>query len=128
MTALGGGVLASTLLDVHTSFAWVVVVANGVAGLWALAAAGLERLRHRVLWWFTAAAQVTVFAQVILGVAVMQADDIEAPELHVFYGFIAIIAVAILYAYRTQMWDRLYLLYGGGGLFVMGLVLRASFI
>ena len=43
-------VIATTLLDAHTSFAWFVVVGNGVAGLWALAAHWLEPLRGRALW------------------------------------------------------------------------------
>jgi hypothetical protein len=45
-----------------------------------------------------------------------------------FYGFVAIIAVAILYAYRAQLRHRLHLLYGFGGLFVMGLGIRAMLV
>ena len=45
-----------------------------------------------------------------------------------FYGFVAIIAVGIIYSYRVQMRDRLYLLYGLGGLFVMGLGIRALLV
>ena len=37
------------------------------------------------------------------------------------YGFVAIIAVAIIYSYRVQMKHRLYLLYGLGSLFIAGL-------
>ena len=33
-----------------------------------------------------------------------------------FYGFVAIIAVGIIYSYRQQMEKHLYLLYGFGGL------------
>jgi hypothetical protein len=43
----------------------------------------------------------------------------------VFYGFLAVFAVAIIYSYRTQLRNRLYLLYGLGGLFIMGLGIRA---
>jgi hypothetical protein len=42
-----------------------------------------------------------------------------------FYGFLTIIAVAIIYSYRHQMRHRIYLLYGLGGLFIMGLAIRA---
>jgi hypothetical protein len=45
-----------------------------------------------------------------------------------FYGFVAIIAVAIIYSYRIQMRHRLYLLYGLGSLFVMGLGIRAMLV
>jgi hypothetical protein len=47
------------------------------------------------------------------------------PEMHALYGFSAIIAVGIIYSYRNQMKHRLYLLYGLGSLFIMGLGLRA---
>lgn len=39
----------------HRAFAWVVIVGNGLAGLWALGAIRRPALRHRTLWWFTAA-------------------------------------------------------------------------
>jgi hypothetical protein len=93
--------------------------------VWALAAHRLPRLRSRWLWWATGAAEVAMFGQVGLGVAVMEGEGIEAPQLHTFYGFIALIAIAILYAYRAQLSHRLHLLYGLGGLFVMGLGIRA---
>ena len=114
-----------TVQALHGAFAWVVIVGNGVAGLWALAAARWPHHRHRSLWWFTGFAQVAVFIEVILGVWLMAVDDIEAPQFHTFYGFLAIIAVAIIHSYRQQLRHRLYLLYGLGGLFVMGLAIRA---
>ena len=50
---------------------------------------------------------------------------LEFPKFHAFYGFVAIISVAIIYSYRAQMRHRLYLLYGFGSLFIMGLGIRA---
>ena len=55
-------------------------------------------------------------------------EKIDPPKFHLFYGFVAIIAVGILYSYRQQMRNRLYLLYGGGGLFIMGLGIRAMLV
>ena len=102
-----------------------MIVGNGLAGAWALAANWLETLRTRALWWFTAFAELTVFVQVAIGVQLVAGEDIEAEQFHMFYGFLAIIAVAIIYSYRSQLRHRLYLLYGFGGLFVMGLAARA---
>ena len=45
-----------------------------------------------------------------------------------FYGFVAIIAIGIIYSYRHQLSDRRYALYGGGGLFIMGLGIRAMLV
>ena len=119
---------ALMLLDLHTSWAWFVIIANGLAGSWALGAHRVEALRTRALWWFTILAQVTVFVQVALGVALVNHDKLEFPAFHAFYGFVAVIAVAIIYSYRTQMKHKLYLLYGFGGLFIMGLGIRALLV
>jgi hypothetical protein len=121
-------IVATALRDWHTNFAWVVVVANGLAGAWVLAANWIEPLRVKSMWWFVIAAELTLFVQVTLGVAIVAGEDIEAPQFHMLYGFAALITVAIIYSYRQQVSDQLYLLYGLGGLFLMGLAIRAMFI
>jgi hypothetical protein len=113
---------ALMLLDLHTSWAWFVIIANGLAGLWALGAHRIEAMRTRALWFFTGLAQVTVFVQVGFG------DKLEFPAFHAFYGFVGVIAVAIIYSYRNQMKHKMYLLYGYGGLFLMGLGIRAMLV
>ena len=69
-----------------------------------------------------------MFAQVAVGVAYKNADDVEPQELHELYGFSALFAIAILYAYRNQLREKQYLLYGFGGLFIMGLGIRELFL
>lgn len=114
--------------DLHQNFSWVVVVGNGMAGAWALGAHRLTRLRTRALWWFTALAECTMFVQVIIGVVLTNTYGYDIPRFHAFYGFVGIIAIAIVYSYRIQMRHRLYLLYGLGGLFIMGLGIRAMLL
>ena len=114
--------------DLHQSFAWVVIISNGLAGAWALGAHWLTALRTRALWWFTALAELTMFVQVILGVILVNRYKLEFPKFHAFYGFVGMIAIAIVYSYRFQMKHRLYLLYGLGGLFIMGLGIRAMLV
>ena len=118
----------ASLLEVHTSWSWIMIVGNGLAGLLALVAHKNIALRSRALWWFTGIAQVSVFVQVVLGVAVVNRDKIEYPAFHAFYGFVAIIAIAIIYSYRAQLKSKMYLLYGFGGLFIMGLGIRAMLV
>ena len=118
----------ASLRDVHENFAWFVIIGNGLAGLWALAAHFRETLRTRALWWFTFVVELSVFVQVSLGVGMVAGQDIEAPQFHMFYGFVAIIAIGIIYSYRHQLSDRRYALYGGGGLFIMGLGIRAMLV
>ncbi|MFM7761958.1 MAG: hypothetical protein ACKO73_03210 [Acidimicrobiaceae bacterium] len=118
----------ANLLEVHTSWSWIMIIGNGLAGLWALVAHKNIALRSRALWWFTGISQVSVFVQVVLGVAVVNRDKIEYPAFHAFYGFVAIIAIAIIYSYRAQLKSKMYLLYGFGGLFIMGLGIRAMLV
>jgi predicted anti-sigma-YlaC factor YlaD len=118
----------ASLLAIHEGWAWVVIIGNGMAGMWALAALRWPSLRTRALWWFTAFVELAVFVQVGMGVGLVAGQKIEAPQFHMFYGFVAIIAVGIIYSYRQQMRHRLYLLYGLGGLFVMGLGIRALLV
>jgi cytochrome bd-type quinol oxidase subunit 2 len=115
---------SQALVDVHQTLAWVVIVTNGLAGLWALAAHRDERLRVKQLWWFTAFAEIAVFVQVALGVVILQDHKGEDYGFHVLYGFSAAFAVGIIYSYRAQLKEKKYLLYGFGGLFIMGLGLR----
>jgi hypothetical protein len=114
-----------TLRSIHADVAWVVVATNAVVGLWAVAAHHDERFRHRALWRATLVAELTIFVEVALGVALVALQDHEVAQFHAFYGFVAIATVGIVYSYRQQIEPWKHLLYGLGGLFLMGLALRA---
>lgn len=120
--------MLATLTELHQSWAWVAIISNGLAGIWALSAHKLAPLRTRALWWYTGIAQFTIFVQVALGVTMVNKQKLEFPAFHAFYGFVAIMAVAIIYSYRLQLKSRVYLLYGFGGLFLMGLGIRAMLV
>lgn len=117
-----------TVRAVHESWAWFMIIGNALAGLWSLGAHRLPSLRTRALWWFTGVVEVAIVVQVVLGVVLVSGQGLEPPQFHMFYGFVAIIAVGILYSYRDQLRDWIYLLYGFGGLFLMGLGIRAMLI
>jgi hypothetical protein len=123
----GSAPLAS-LLDIHRSWAWVVIIGNGLAGVWALGAHWSPALRTRALWWFTVFAEVSIAVQVSLGVGLVAGQHRTVPQFHLLYGFVAFITVGLLYAYRQQLMHRIYLLYGFGGLFIMGLGIRAVLV
>ena len=122
--------ILASLLDVHVAWAWVLIISNGLAGVWSLSAHWVVALRTRALWWFVVFAQAAVFVQVALGVGLIAGQKLSVPKFHLFYGFVAIITVGILYSYRDAPWlrHRLYQWYGAGGLFVMGLGIRALLV
>ena len=130
ITAMLSGVhvVATVLRDVHEAWAWFVIIGNAMAGTWSLVAHWVDAVRTRALWWFVGVVEVAIFVQVGLGVGLVAGQGFVAPQFHMFYGFVAIIAVGLLYSYRSQMWAWRYLLYGFGGLFLMGLGIRAMLI
>ena len=110
---------------VHDWFSWVVIASNALTGLWALGAHWRRWLSGRVLWTCIALAQATVFVQAGLGSWLMAREGRDAGDMHALYGFSALVAVGIAYSYRQQLRDRVHLLYGCTGLFLMGLGIRA---
>ena len=120
-------VLAS-IRDIHQILAWVAVLGNAVAGLWALGAHISSALRGWPLWWWTAAAQLTIVAQAFTGAALVAVEGMDPPEFHLLYGSVAVVSVGIVYGYRHHVEGRRYLVYGLSGLFLMGLGVRAIVI
>ena len=57
--------------------------------------------------------------------AALDGRDTEPYEFHMFYGFVALLAVGLIYSYRTHLRAHIHLFYGLGSLFLMGLGLRA---
>ena len=115
------------LNELHRWLAWFLIGSNAVVGVWALAAQYVPALRHRALWWLTGVAQVSTIAIATVGALIVNRNAVELDSFHALYGFSTIFAVAILYSYRNSPFisDKLHLLYGCGGLFIMGLGLRA---
>jgi hypothetical protein len=114
-----------TLAGFHQAWAWVVIVGNGLAAVWALGAHRRPALQVPALWWCTAGAQVAAFVEVGVGTAMVAGREVPDLGFHMFYGFVMLAAIGIIYSYRQQLRDRIYLLYGFGGLFIMGLGIRA---
>lgn len=116
-----------TFHDLHVAAGWFFIASNALVGVWALTAHYVEAVRHRTLWWATTIAQLSAFATAVFGVVLVSAYDRELDQFHALYGFSTIIAIAILYSYRTSPFikEKVYLLYGLGGLFLMGLGIRA---
>jgi hypothetical protein len=118
------------LFDLHRAWGYAAIVANFLAGVYTLIAWRVPRLRNRWLWWPTIIAEAMMLIQVFLGVLLVSAEDYEPPRFHMFYGFVAFIAIGLLYSYR-YVWraaNRMELAYGLGGLFIMGLGIRALLV
>jgi hypothetical protein len=118
------------LQDLHEQLGWFLIVSNALVGCWALAAQYVPRLRRSAMWWAIGVAQISAFAVAIVGVLLVSRYELELDDFHALYGFTTIVAVGILYSYRTSPFikDKQYLLYGFGSLFSMGLGIRAVYL
>ncbi len=116
--------------DLHRQLAWFLVLSNAAVGTWALVAHLVPALRVRPLWWAVIMAQLSAFAIAIVGVLMVNRYGLELDQFHALYGFSCIVAVGILYSYRGSPFvkDQVFLLYGFGSLFIMGLGIRAMFL
>ena len=102
-------------------------MANALAGIIGLIAWKKPRFRGRHVWIATIAAEGAIMLQVLVGVIMVSSKKYEAPRFHMFYGFVAFITVGLLYSYKYVWKARgwMELAYGLGGLFIMGLGIRA---
>jgi hypothetical protein len=118
------------LYDLHRYLAWFLVLSNAAVGVWALIAHAAPAVRVRPLWWAVTIAQLSTFAIAVVGVLMLDRYDLELDQFHALYGFSCIVAVGILYSYRGSPFvkDKVYLLYGFGSLFIMGLGIRAMYL
>jgi hypothetical protein len=116
--------------ELHEINAWVLIGSNAAVGGWALLAYQFASLRGRALWVGVILAQATVFVQALVGAVLANRDGVELNDMHALYGFSAIVAVGILYSYRTSpfMKGKELLLYGLGSWFIMGLGLHNLYL
>ena len=110
----------------HQTAGWVLIVVNGVGGVWALLAHRYRELGGRPVWAVILVGQLMAFVMALSGVVLVSRYERQLDDFHALYGFSTVIAVGILYSYRRSpfMRDREYLLYGFGCLFLMGLGIR----
>lgn len=113
--------------NIHGVVSWAFIVSNGMVGVWALAAHRWPVARRKAGWIAVGIAQTIIILQVGFGVAVQTSEDIESGQ-HQLYGFAAFMSIGIIFAYRNEMRDKPYLLYGLGSLWLMGLGLRATYL
>ena len=116
------------VLSVLGGWAWVVIVGNGLVGLWVLLAHWFRPLRRPAAWTFVIAAQAAVVVQVVTGIYLRSAGGLPVRNFHVFYGAVSVIAVALGYLYaKGSEWveENRWLFFGLLELFLMGLGIRA---
>tara|TARA_B100001758_G_scaffold245498_1_gene258628 strand:- start:126 stop:521 length:396 start_codon:yes stop_codon:yes gene_type:complete len=116
------------LRDLHNTVAFFLIFTNAIAGFWGVLLDRRSIQSTRFFWVAIIAAQIIVFVQAIIGVAIQSKENVEPNDFHYLYGFSMIIAIALLYGYRNTIGNKKFLLYGLGSFFIMGLGIRAMFL
>ncbi len=115
-----------TLRDFHAVFGYIVIIINGLSGIYALCAWKWPKWRSKAVWIVVIVSEVAMMVQVTIGATLQSNGKFKAPALHMFYGFVAFITVGLLYSYR-YVWkakNKMEFAYGLGGLFLMGVGIR----
>jgi hypothetical protein len=119
---------ADRLYELYRAGQWVQIFTAAFVGAWALGAHRVQELRGRALWVCTAVAYAVVVANLITASVLVGRYNWEFPDLHMLYEFSGLVAIGIIYSYGKQLPGRKYLIYGFGGLFLMGLAIRNVFM
>ena len=115
------------MVELYEAMIWPWIIVNGAVGIWACVAHVQERAQHGSLWIAVGVAQAIILAHVIFG-AIAQAQDEIEPGEPLVYGLAALFSSTLIYAYRNEMPDRLFLLSGLSSLWLMGLGIRAAYL
>jgi hypothetical protein len=94
----------------------VVVVLNLVAGGWGVWMALRRKPAGKGLWPLIYAGQAALALQVVIGVTLSR--RITPPGIHMFYGFVLLIAAALSYAFRGDSPRRMLTVCAAVALFV----------
>jgi hypothetical protein len=109
--------------DFHGLWSQVAIWVSGLVGIWGVSIRNRER-PPRVFSWAVGVAAVALLTQVVTGVIVMTAEDLDPGQQHVFYGILIAVSFAFAYIYRAQFRKRPAWYYGLLLLFTMGLGIR----
>jgi hypothetical protein len=109
----------------HSVWGWVAIGVDAIAGFYGIGSAILKRVPGRAFRAAVGAAIVVSLVQVTVGV-ILYALGERPGRMHVFYGVLTAISLAIIYVYRGEMNERhTALRWGLFCLFLAGLGLRA---
>ncbi len=107
----------------HAFWGYVAAGISGAVGLWGTLMANREEVPP-AFYWAVGLAVVGLLFQVVLGAVLMQVENVDPGNQHVFYGVLVAVAFSFTYIYRAQFRKRPALYYGLLLLFTMGLGIR----
>lgn len=120
---VGAATLSSRMSALHANFAWVVVAANLVVGVWGIVLWRTKRAASRTFWIPLGVAWAAIYAQGVLGLTMFQ--RCQPPFRHHFYGFLFVIITIIAFAMRGEAPSRRLFIFSALTLFIGIVAVRA---
>lgn len=108
----------------HSYWAYVVVAANLIVGIWGLALWRRRAAATRNFWIGLGAAWATIFVQGLMGLVIF--NDYKPPFKHHFYGFLFVIVTVLVWPLRGEEPRRRLLVFSAATLFIGIVAVRAT--
>ena len=109
----------------HKVWYMFAIASTGLVGMWGLGLAITRSTPRRAFEIARGASIGAILLQIVAGVYLYSNGVRPGNAIHVFYGVVIFVTLALVYVYRTTMARKPALTYGLLLLFVMGLGLRA---
>jgi len=109
----------------HNYWAYVVVVANLVVGLWGLVLWRRKQTAHRPFWIGLAAAWASIIVQGFLGLLMF--EQRQPPFSHHFYGFLFVVIMLVVLPVRSEQPRTRLLVFSVATLFIGIVAVRATY-
>ena len=118
-----------TLLKIHHDFAYTALVLNVFAGIWTLIGMNVDVVKKKKYFIYPIyVAFGALTLQVFLGISLLLFTKDQAPSMHYFYGFIALMVMGGICAYSKSFGKKKYLILGIVALFLAALSVRTMMV
>lgn len=108
----------------HANFAYLVIAANLVAGIWGMVLWRRHGSAPRAFWITLAVAWATIYIQGIMGLTLFESHD--PPFKHHFYGFLFAIITLLVFPLRGEQARRRLLVFSAATTFIGIVAVRAT--
>jgi hypothetical protein len=117
----------NTIHSIHHDFGYTVIIINALAGIFTLIGLKVRAISRWKYYLYGAyAGWIAMLIQVVLGIVLFSSGDYDdVPKFHIFYGFVGLISVGLIFAYRKSLGKRKAMWIGIFALFLAGVGVRA---
>lgn len=118
-----------TLLKIHHDFAYTALMLNVFAGIWTLIGMRVDVVKRKKYFLYPVyIAWGALTLQVFFGISLLLFSTYNAPSMHYFYGFIALMVMGGVFAYSKSFGKKKFLILGIVAIFLAALSIRTIMV